>query len=358
MTSISPRRGFGSDNHSGAHPKIMSALMAANTGHQPSYGTDSVTREAELLFQKLLGPSTEIHFVFNGTAANVLALSAFVKPHHSVIASSQSHLINDECGAPEKFMGCKVISVETADGKLRPDDIRKHIVRRGDQHFSQVRAISITQPTELGTVYSLEELRAISDLARKEKLVLHIDGARLVNAAAALGCSLKEIVDGADVVSFGGTKNGLVFGEAVVFLNDPKGVKPDPDFKYIRKQSMQLPSKTRFISAQFLEFLSGDLWIENARHANAMAAKLRDALKDSPYAIITQKSEANACFVRLPKELISALREVSFFYVWDEQTFECRLMTSWDTRESDIEGFCSALEKLGREKGVPMRSPK
>ena len=346
-SSVDERRGFGSDNHSGAHPKILAAMIRANGGHQPSYGTDPITEEAQKLFRKLLSPHADVHFVFNGTAANVLALSSFVRSHHSVIAASSAHLINDECAAPEKFMGCRVIAADSVDGKLTVESIKQHLIRRGDQHFSQVRAISITQPTELGTVYSLDEIKAISDLARSEKLVLHIDGARLVNAAASLGCSLGDLVRGADVVSFGGTKNGLVFGEAVVFLNDPKGFKADPDFRFIRKQAMQLPSKTRFIAAQFLEFLGTDLWIENAKHANAMAKRLHEALKTSPHAKITRPTQANACFVILPRAMISPLKETAFFYVWDEHSFECRLMTSWDTQASDIDAFVARLNQLG-----------
>ncbi|MES2854590.1 MAG: low specificity L-threonine aldolase [Bdellovibrionota bacterium] len=345
-------RGFGSDNHSGSHPLILAALAKTNEGHQPSYGTDPVTIAAQEIFRKHMGVSAETHFVFNGTAANVLSLAAFVKPHHSVLSSAQSHLINDECGAPERFLGAKIIGIPTADGKLRVEDIRPHLIRRGDQHFSQVRAISITQPTELGTVYSLEELKAISELARSEKLVLHVDGSRLVNAAASLGCSLKEAVGGADVVSFGGTKNGLVFGEAVVFMNQDKGFKPDTDFKFIRKQAMQLPSKTRFIAAQFIELLAGDLWLKNARQANDMAKRLSSELEKSPYVRLTQKTQVNGCFAIIPKELVSPLREISFFYVWDEHTFECRLMTSWDTESTDIDGFVSALNRLAKERNV------
>lgn len=341
--------GFGSDNHSGVHPKILASLTRVNGGHMPAYGTDPVSDESSKMMKEIFGENAEAHYVFNGTAANVLALSALVKPYHAILTSQHSHLINDECGAPEKNLGCKVISVPSPDAKIRPADLKPFLVRRGDQHYSQVRAISITQPTELGTVYTLKELREIAEFARTENLLLHIDGARLVNAAATLNCTLKEMTTdiGADVISLGGTKNGLLFGEAVVFL------KPglDSDFKFTRKQMMQLPSKTRFIAAQFLEFLGTDLWLKNAKHANAMARLLAEGLKKSPYAQITQETEANAVFAILPKHLIGRLRKTAFFYVWDEITFECRLMTSWDTQVKDIESFLSRLDELGRLDG-------
>jgi threonine aldolase len=345
-----PRRGFGSDNHSGAHPKILEAVVRANLGHAPSYGTDEYSEQALQVLRGHFGAGTEAHFVFNGTAANVLALSACVKSHHSVLASVHSHLLNDECGAPEKSLGCKVIPVPSTDAKLTVESLKPFVIRRGDQHFSQVRAISITQPTELGTIYTLDEIRAISAFAKKERLLLHMDGARLVNAAAALNCTLKEMTTdcGVDMVSLGGTKNGLLFGEAVVFLN--KALANDDtgrDFKFVRKQLMQLPSKTRFIAAQFVEFLGTELWLKNAKHANDMAQRLSRGLQDSPYANVTQKTQANGVFVILPKALVSKLKQEAFFYVWDEATFECRLMTSWDTEPSDIDRFLAKLKELG-----------
>jgi threonine aldolase len=338
-------RGFGSDNHSGAHPRILEAIAKANSEHAPSYGTDSLTLEAVQLFKDLCGPKAETFFVFNGTAANVLALGALVRSHHAILATHNSHIVNDECGAPERWLGAKINVIQTPDGKLTPELMEPYLIRRGDQHASQVKAISITQPTEIGTLYSLHEIERISEFAKANKLALHIDGARLVNAVAALGCSFREMVQYADVVSFGGTKNALLFGEAIVF---PNGL-PDPDFRFQRKQAMQLPSKTRFVAAQFLELLGTDLWKRNAEHANAMAQKLASGLGNSKYAKITQRVQANGCFVILPKTLVSKLREHYFFYVWDEHTFECRLMTSWDTEESDVDGFLQKLEELGKE---------
>lgn len=340
-------RGFGSDNHSGVHPRILQAIEAANSGHAPSYGTDRLTEKALALFKDLLGPTAEPFFVFNGTAANVLSLSALLKPHHAVLVSESAHLQNDECNAPERHLGAKLISVPTPDGKLRPEELDRYLVRRGDQHAAQVHAVSITQSTELGTVYTLDEIRALGEFARRERLYFHMDGARLVNAAASLGCGFREMTTdcGVDVVSFGGTKNGLLFGEAVVFLRPGLSA----DFKYVRKQLMQLPSKTRFVSAQFLEFLGTDLWLKNARHANEMAKRLSEGLQQSPYAEVTQQTQANAVFVKLPKSLVARLREVAFFYVWNERSFECRLMTTWDTTPEDIDRFLEALNRLGRE---------
>ena len=342
-----PRRGFGSDNHSGVHPKILEALSRANSGHQPSYGTDQLTLEANRLFKTLFGEKNETFFVFNGTAANVLALGALVRSHHAILATSHAHIVNDECGAPEAWLGAKIIPIVTPDGKLTPELMKPHLVRRGDQHASQVKAISITQPTEIGTLYSLSEIQRIAKFADEHDLKLHIDGARLVNAAEALKCSFRDLVQFADVVSFGGTKNALMFGEAILF---PNGLE-DADFRFQRKQAMQLPSKTRFVAAQFLELLGTKLWIENASHANRMAQKLASGLGNSPYAKLTQRVQANGCFVLLPKALVSKLREHYFFYVWDEHTFECRLMTSWDTQESDIDGFLEKLETLGNDLG-------
>jgi threonine aldolase len=350
MSDALTKRGFGSDNHSGVHPEIFKALSEANIGHVPSYGTDPVTLRATQAIRRHFGDQAEAHFVFNGTAANVLALGTVIRSHHSVLASQHAHLINDECGAPEKIIGAKVVSIPSTDAKLTPESLAPHLIRRGDQHFSQVRAISITQPTELGTVYTPEEIRRLAEFAQKNQLLLHLDGARLVNAAASLGVSLKEITTdcGVDVLSLGGTKNGMMFGEAVVFLRPGLG----EDFKYLRKQWMQLPSKTRFIAAQFLAFLGEDgaegVWRTNALQANAMARRLSERLGVLSSVQVTQKTQANAVFATIPKKWIGVLREQAFFYVWNETTFECRLMTSWDTEPGDIDRFVETLEQLER----------
>jgi threonine aldolase len=349
ISELEMKRGFGSDNHSGVHPRIFSALLKSNLGHQPSYGTDPLTSACEKMFRELFGANAESHFVFNGTAANVLAIAPFVQSYHSILASEHAHLINDECGAPEKALGCKVVSVAAGKaqcgGKLEISELENHVIRRGDQHFSQARVISITQPTELGCVYTLEEIRSMTQFAHANGLIVHMDGARLVNAAVSLGVSLKEMTTdcGVDVVSVGGTKNGLMFGEAVVFLKPPSA---NLGFKFQRKQLMQLPSKTRFIAAQFLEFLGTDLWKLNSSHANKMALLLSDGLRTIPAAEVTQPTQANAVFVKFPKSWISPLREKYFFYVWNEKTFECRLMTSFDTEPADIEKFLELARTL------------
>jgi threonine aldolase len=349
------KRGFGSDNHSGAHPRMLEAVINANRSHAPSYGTDPWTLAMNDVFKKLFYSTAVGHFVFNGTAANVLALSPYVQSYHAVITSHASHMINDECGAPEKHLGCHMVAIDTTGhsdgGKLTVPLIEPYMVRAGDQHASQIRAISITQPTEFGVVYTIQEIQALSAFAKKHGLILHMDGTRVVNAAASLGCSLKTItVDcGVDVLSLGGTKNGLLFGEAVVFFNPNENVAQN--FKYLRKQMMQLPSKTRFIAAQFLEYIGTDLWLENALRANRLAKKLEKSLKQdalSPFFKFTQPVQANACFVQIPRHWIAKMREASFFYVWNEHTFECRLMTSWDTEDSEIENFTNAAIALAQ----------
>ena len=338
--------GFGSDNHSGAHPEILKALVAASSGHQPSYGTDEISNRVKGIFEQHFGSDARSHFVFNGTAANVLALDCVLKPYQAVICAETSHLQNDECGAPERWTGAKLITVPTQNGKITVEDIRERMVRQGDQHYSQAAVVSITQPTELGTLYTVEEIKFISAYVHAQGMLLHMDGARLVNAAAALNVSLKELTRdaGVDILSFGGTKNGLVFGEAIVFFN-PKFAN---DFKYRRKQAMQLPSKTRFIAAQFEAFLGTDLWLQNAKHVNQMAKLLYEGLKQRPYVTLTQECQANAVFVKIPKDWISTLREQYFFYVWNEANFECRLMTTFDTTEDTITGFLNALDELNK----------
>lgn len=341
--------GFGSDNHSGALPEVLDAIQRCNTGHLPSYGTDELTRSAEKLILKSLGgPQGEVHFVFNGTAANVLSLDCLVESHHSVLVADSSHLYVDECAAPEKLIGCKLIPVKTSDGKLSPETLKPLIIRRGDQHFAQVKAISITQPTELGTVYSLQELRALKEFAKQNGLFVHVDGARFFNAAVSLNCSLQELSSGVDVLSLGGTKNGLVFGEAVVILNPAVA----QDFKYRRKQFMQLPSKTRFIAAQFEALFTNELWKKTATHVTKLAKDLEAGLRDYPFVKITQPVQSNAVFAILPKQLISELRENYFFYVWDEHTFEVRLMMTFDTTKEHLSNFVKAIDELANKHSI------
>jgi threonine aldolase len=340
------KRGFGSDNHSGVHPRIFEAIARANLEHAPSYGTDEWTEKAEKVFREHFGPKAEIFFVFNGTAANVLSLKASAKSFQSCYCTDFAHLNVDECGAPEYLAGIKLIPLPSLNGKLRLPDLKRAHIRRGDQHTAQGQIVSLTQPTEFGTLYSMEELKEIITWAKSENLYVHIDGARLANAAVGLKKSFKEFTTdlGVDIVSFGGTKNGLMMGEAVVFLN-PTLAK---DFKFYRKQMAQLPSKTRFISAQFLEYFSNELWKKIATHSCEMAEKLYQTVKSLPGVEVTQSRESNAVFAKIPQAWVKPLREKRFFYVWDEYTFECRWMTSWDTEITDIEDFVQGLKELSK----------
>lgn len=334
---------FGSDNHAGVHPALLQALADANKFFAPSYEMDGASQDLQKLLRQKV-ECAESHLVFNGTAANVLALATAVKSYESILCADCSHLNSDECGAPEKFLGAKVIAIPHEQGKLNIEKVRQHLIRRGDQHFSQPRAISLTQPTEYGTAYTLEELAAFRALCDKENLVLHIDGARLGNACFQLKCEMKDILKFADVASVGGTKNGLLFGEIVV-INKPELAK---HAKFLRKQMTQLPSKTRFMAAQFIAYFSNNLWLEIAQHQCLMARELASRLKAIGRVTITQPVESNAVFCLLPRHIIKALREDFFFYVWDEATFECRLMTSYATRAEDIDAFANKLETLLR----------
>lgn len=335
------KKTFASDNYAGVHPEVMAALALANNGHESSYGADTFTQQATSRFKELFGDQTEVFFVYNGTGANVLALSALTRSYMSVICAESAHINVDESTAPEKFTGCKLLTVPAPNGKIRPEQVEARIIRVGDQHHPQVKVISISQTTEYGTVYSTEEIKALSDVAHRHGLLLHMDGARISNAAAALSMDFKSftIEAGVDVLSFGGTKNGLMFGEAVVFFK-PELAK---EFQFLRKQGMQLHSKMRFISAQFIALLSNDLWKRNALHANTMAARLAQGLKGIKGVQMTQQTEANGIFAILPPAAISKIQEHSFFYVWNEATSEVRLMCSWDTTIEDIDGFIEAV---------------
>lgn len=340
------KRGFGSDNHAGTHPLILQSFAEANADHAPSYGTDDWTDQAMAEFRKHFGPDAQVFFVFNGTAANVTALRAITKSYQSVFCSDVSHINVDECGAPEQMAGCKLIPIASKDGKLSLQDLEEAFIRRGDQHYSQTQVLSLTQPTELGTTYSLEELRALIQWAKNKKLYVHLDGARIANAAQSLQLSFREFTTdlGVDVVSFGGTKNGLMMGEAVIFLNKTLA----HDFKYIRKQSCQLPSKSRFIACQFLAYLRNNLWQDIASNSLARAEELYEAVKEIPGVTLRGRPQSNAVFAKIPAHWVKPLREKYFFYVWDENTFECRWMTSWDTKSEDIQGFAQALKELSK----------
>jgi threonine aldolase len=299
-----------------------------------AYGDDIYTETAIGRFREQFGAGVEVFFIFGGTGANVLSLSALMRPYEAVVCAETAHINVDECGAPEKFAGCKLIDLATPDGKLRVEQIEPLLTRAGDQHHVQPRVVSISQPTELGTVYAVEELKRIADFAHARGLLLHMDGARLANAAAHLSVSLRELTAGAgvDVLSFGGTKNGMMYGEAVVFF-DPSLAE---GFKFVRKQGAQLPSKMRFIAAQFTALFAEDLWLETATHANRMAQLVAAALREIPQVRLTQPVESNAVFAVVPRESIERIRERFFFYVWNEQTSEVRLMCSFDTTEEDV----------------------
>jgi threonine aldolase len=338
------KKTFASDNYAGVHPEIMAALAEANHGHEGSYGADKYTAEAEARFKSMFGAQTEVFFVYNGTGANVLALSAMTRSYMAVICPELAHINVDESTAPEKFTGCKLITVPAPDGKLRPEQIESRVIRVGDQHHPQARVVSISQSTEYGTLYTAEEVRAIADTAHRHGLLLHMDGSRISNAAAALELDFKSFTSeaGVDVLSFGGTKNGLMFGEAVVFFN--AGLSKE--FQFQRKQGMQLHSKMRFIAAQFNALLRNDLWKRNALHANRMAARLAEGLAGIRGVKLTQKVQANGIFAVLPSQVIPKIQEHTFFYVWNDATSEIRLMCSWDTTEEDVENFIGVVRSV------------
>lgn len=343
------KRGFASDNNAGIHPEILQAITEANSGHAVAYGADTITERVQALFKRHFGAQAEAFLVFNGTSANVLSIQSATHPENCVFCSDLAHIHVDECGAPERHTGCKLIALPHRDGKLRVDEIRPYLHWRGDQHHAQPKVISVTQSTEVGTVYTLEETRAIAEFAHAHGMLLHMDGARIANAAASLGKTLGEITTacGVDILSFGGTKNGLMLGEAVVFLRSRHAER----FPHIRKQGMGLASKMRFISAQFEALLSGDLWLRNARRSNEMARLLESKLKAVPEIRIAYPVQANGVFAEIPSEWIEPLQKQFFFYVWDQTRSQVRWMASFDTTESDIEGLMSAIKGLA--KGSP-----
>jgi threonine aldolase len=336
---VNSARGFASDNSATIHPDVLAAIARVNEGHTFGYGHDEYTLSVEARVAGAFGTDASAFFVFNGTGANVVSLRAACRRFEGVICAETAHLNVDECGAPEAIAGLKLLTVPGVDGKLTPALVESRITRIGDEHAVQPHAVSISQCTELGTLYTVDELRALSDLAHSHDLVLHVDGARLSNAAAALGVSLAEVAGGADVVSFGGTKNGLLGAEAVVLLNPQLA----HDFLYIRKQSMQLASKMRFLAAQFDALLTDELWLRSAGHANAMASRLAAGLAGLPGLTITRPVETNAVFATLPPAVVEPLQAEYPFYTWDEAASEVRWMCSWDTTEGDVDGFAAAV---------------
>jgi threonine aldolase len=335
------RRTFASDNFAGVHPEIFSALAAANDGHVASYGADPYTAAADEVFRAHFGPRAQVYLVFNGTGANVVALQAMTRRFEAVICAASAHINVDECGAPERTAGLKLLPVPSGDGKLTPALVDLQARGWGDQHRVQPKVVSISQSTEFGTVYTVPEIAALARHAHDRGMSVHLDGARIANAAAALDVPLRAFTTdaGVDVVSFGGTKNGLMFGEAVVVL--------DPDtaagVEFARKATTQLPSKMRFVAVQFERLLGTDLWLRNARHANAMAARLADAVRDLPGLRITQPVQANAVFAVLSRAAADRLRQRFAFHVWDERAGEVRWMCCYDTTAADVDEFAAAV---------------
>ena len=339
---MAEHKSFGSDNHAGAHQAVVDAVIAANTGDATAYGEDEWTRRATARLRELFQAEGDVFFVFNGSAANILGLSLLLRRHEAVICAESAHIHTDECGAAEQILGTKLLTVPSPDGKITPEGIARHLRGRGDEHHAQPGAVAITQSTELGTCYSLAELRAIGEFCHDNDLKLFIDGARLANATAHLGCSLADLAEHADVLSFGGTKNGALGAEAVVVMR-PELVA---DAKYLRKQQLQLASKMRFLSAQFLALLDRDLWRESASHANAMAERLAQGIQKLPGVELTHPVQSDAVFARLDPQHIETLQREWYFYVWDEETSVVRWMTAFDTTESDVDQFVASITQV------------
>jgi threonine aldolase len=343
---MKPSRSFASDNNATVHPEVLEAIGRANQGHAVGYGDDSQTEAAVAKFREEFGADVAVFFVFNGTAANVLSLQALTRPFEAVLCPELSHIYTDECGAPEKATGCKLIPLAAPDGKLTVETVAHAYHGIGDQHHVQPRVISITQSTEMGTIYKPAEIEALARFAHEREMFLHMDGARISNAVAAQRLSLRQATRdlGVDVLSFGGTKNGLMGVEAVVFFR-PELAK---DFLFVRKQGMQLASKMRFMSAQMEALLTNDLWRRNAEHANQMARLLEEQVRKIPGTRIVYPVEANGVFARIPREAISKIQERYFFYVWSEEESVVRWMCSFDTMEEDVRQFAEYVREVVR----------
>jgi len=338
------KRSFGSDNHSGVHPLILDAIQHASVEFVPAYGEDPYTQQAEILFKEEFGPDAHVFFAFNGTGANVLCLKTLTQSHHSILCAESAHIHNDECGAPERFTGCKLIAIPTPDGKLTPNLVQKELKGFGFQHHAQPGVISVSQSTELGTLYTPDEIAALAHLAHQHNMYLHVDGSRLSNASAFSGISFKEYITdtGVDALSFGGTKNGMLLGEAVVLLRPELA----ESFLYTRKQAMQLFSKSRFIAAQYIAYFKDRLWKTLATHANQMAAYLASLVEGIPQVQITHPVEGNAIFAIIPRDVCNKLLEKHLFYIWDENLCQVRWMCSFSTTKEDIDIFISDLKSI------------
>lgn len=341
---MKPIRSFASDNNAVVHPEVLEAIRHTNEGHAVGYGDDPHTESAVGKFREQFGADIEVFFVFNGTAANTLSLQALTRPFHAVLCPELSHIYTDECGAPEKFTGCKLVPLPAPEGKLTVEAVAEAYHGIGDQHHVQPRVISITQATEMGTVYKPAEIEELARFAHEREMFLHMDGARISNAVAAQRLTLRQATRdlGVDVLSFGGTKNGLMGAEAVVFF------RPDlaQDFLFVRKQGMQLASKMRYMSAQMEALLTNDLWLRNAKHANRMAQLLEQALRKIPGIKIVYPVQANGVFAQIPREAIEKIQERYFFYVWSEAESVVRWMCSFDTTEEDVREFAKFVEKV------------
>ncbi|MFF5212619.1 threonine aldolase family protein [Streptosporangium sp. NPDC000396] len=334
-------KGFASDNYAGVHPEILQAIALANEGHQTAYGDDVYTEALQEIFRKHFGPAAEAWPVFNGTGANVVALRAMTAHWEAVVCAESAHIHTDEGGAPERSAGLKLLTVPTPDGKLTPELINRQAWGFGDEHRAQPKVVSITQSTEQGTLYTPAEIKAICDHAHELGMIVHLDGARATIAAAALDVPLRAFTTdaGVDVLSFGGTKAGMMFGEAVVVLN-PGAAN---GLRYLRKSAMQLASKMRFVSVQFEALLAGDLWLRNARNAHAMALRLADAVRNIPGVEVPRPVQANAVFAILPADVTERLQKRFRFYTWNQATGEVRWMTAFDTTEADVDAFAAAV---------------
>jgi threonine aldolase len=333
---------FASDNNSGVHPSVLQALADVNQGYTLSYGEDAVTLKAEACFKKAFETDCDVFFALNGTGANVLALSAILPPYGAIVCSSDAHIHTDECGAPERLLSCKLYTLPVVNGKLTTKDLEQVLHFTGSEHHAQPKVLSITEVTELGTVYTAQEIKELCTFAKKQGWKVHLDGSRLSNAVASTGSSLAELSwkAGVDILSFGGTKNGLMLAEAVVvFDKEVAGT-----LKYLRKQCTQLVSKMRFVSSQFLAYFENDLWLSNAQHSNKMAQRLAKLVSAFPEIELCYPVQANAIFARIPTRLIEPLQRECFFYVWNEQESSVRWMTSFDTKEEDILQFVKIIE--------------
>jgi len=336
------KRGFASDNNSGIHPTILKAIESANCDHAVGYGDDIYTEKAKKLFRKEFGDETEVFFTLTGTGANILSIQTVCQSFHAILCAETAHIHTDECGAPEKFTGSKLIPIPSSNGKVEPSELLKKLHGFNVEHHSQPGLLSISQVTEMGTVYTVAEIKELAEIVHQHGMFLHMDGARISNAAVSLGLNFKAFTkdSGVDVLSFGGTKNGMMLGEAVLLFNPALA----GNAKYYRKQAAQLYSKMRFVSAQFIPFLEDEIWKTNASHANKMASKLADLISGIESVKITQKVEANGIFVILPRDLIPLIKKEYFFYDWDESKNEVRWMTSFDTKEEDILNLVALLK--------------